>query len=247
LAHALSLYKKLNFDYLGISHSGQLGDVVFGSFEKGTVLQNNFKNGDGAYSKNLIKRVDFNKMTYNNYELFCMNQRGLNGANDGLMGIQQYTETMSPFYDIDVLNFAMTIPVKYRSKQKIYKKWIMKKYPEAANYIWVKTGEKINTPSFYVKNKEVTLHKLFRKLLLKMGLKKLGYNSKNNMNPLEYWLNTNGDLRKYLNEYFAINIDRIENVQLKEDCINHYNNGNGIEKMQVISLLSGLKLFFSGT
>ncbi len=248
LAHGLSLYNQLNFECLGISHSGQLGDVVFGSFDKGIVLQTNFKNGDGAYSKKLINKVDFNqviKSSYKNYELFCLYQRGLNGANDGLMGVQQYTETMSPFYDIDVLNFAMTIPVKHRSKQKIYKKWILKKYPEAANYIWEKTGEKINSPSIFIKNKEVTLYKLLRKILLKTRIKKLGYGSKNNMNPLEYWIKTNDDLREHLDNYFSSNISLVENIQLKEDCINHYKNGNGIEKMQVISLLSALKLFFN--
>jgi len=247
LAHGLSLYNQLNFEHLGISHSGQLGDVIFGSYNKGIVLQSYFKNGDGAYSRNLINKIDFKsiiKGSYMNYELFCMYQRGLNGVNDGLMGVQQYTETMSPFYDIDVLDFAMTIPMKYRNNQKIYKQWILRKYPEAANYIWEKTGEKINTPSIDIKNTEITPHKLMRKILLKIGVIKLGYNSKNNMNPIEYWINTNEDLRQYLNDYFCANINRIENIQLKEDCISHYKNGNGIEKMQVISLLSALKLFF---
>ena len=173
-----------------------------------------------------------------------MYQRGFNGANGGLVPIQQYTETMSPFYDIDLLNFAMTIPVKYRSKQKIYKKWILKKYPGAANYIWEKTGEKISAPALYIKNKEVTIYKLITKLLLKTGLKKSGYNSKNNMNPLEYWMITNQELKHYLDDYFSKHINLVQDIQLKKDCIAHYYLGNGIEKIQVISLLSALKIFF---
>ncbi len=248
LAHGLSLYKQINFESLGISHSGQLGDVIFGSYDKGIVLQTSFKNGDGAYSRRLLDKVDFKqaiKEKHNNYELFCMYQRGFNGINDGLMGIQQYTETMSPFYDVDVFKFALTIPIKYRSKQKIYKKWILTKYPEAANYIWEKTGERINSPSFFIKNKEITVNKLYRKVLIKTGIKKIGYNSKNNMNPIEYWIDKNENLRKYLNGYFIDNINFVKNSQLKTDCINQYNSGNGIEKMQVISLLCALKLFFN--
>ncbi|WP_445958142.1 hypothetical protein [Yeosuana sp.] len=248
LAHGFSLYKLIAFNQLGISHSGQLGDVVFGSFNKMQEHQTSYNPFTGTYSNRLLNRIVFKEnitSKYENAELFSMYQRGFNGANEGLMPIQQYTETMSPFYDIDVLNFAMTIPVKYRSKQKIYKKWILKKYPDAAQYIWEKTGEKISTPSIYIKNKEITFYKLITKALLKIGIKKSGYNSKNNMNPLEYWLCTNKELKQYLDNYFTSHINLIEDFQLKEDCITHYTTGNGIEKMQVISLLSALKLFFS--
>lgn len=250
LAHSASMFNYVEFSHLGITHSGQLGDVIFGSFSQVNEQEPNYEPYLGAYSNKLLNRINFKNLTkekYENAELFCMYQRGFNGANDGLMPVQKYTETMSPFYDIDVLNFAMTIPVKYRSKQKIYKKWILQKYPEAANYIWEKTGEKISTPSFYVKNKEVTLHKLITKLLLKSGLKKSGYNSRNNMNPIEYWMHTNVELKLYLDNYFSSHINLVQNIQLKQDCIAHYNTGNGVEKMQVLSLLSALKLFFNNT
>lgn len=247
LAHGLSLYKYVNFNKLGLSHSGQLGDVVFGSFNKTLEHQVDYKPYTGAYSSKLLARVNFDDglvHKYDNAELFSMYQRGFNGANQGLLPIQQFTETVSPFYDVDVLDFAMSIPLKYRSKQRIYKKWILKKYPEAANYIWEKTGEKISAPSIYIKNKEVTIHKLMTKLLLKSGLKKAGYNSKNNMNPIEYWMANNKELKLYLDNFFSNYIDLVEDVQLKSDCVSHYKYGNGIEKLQVISLLSALKLFF---
>lgn len=247
LAHSTSMFIYLNFNTLGLCHSGQLGDVIFGSFSKLNKQEINYDPHLGAYSNKLLNKVQIKNSIidkYENAELFCMYQRAFNGANDGLMTIQQYTETMSPFYDIDLLNFAMTIPVKYRSKQKIYKKWILNKYPDAANYIWEKTGEKINTPSIYVKNKEVTVHKIITKLLLKSGLKTSGYKSKNNMNPIEYWMSTNEKLKQYLDNYFTTHINLVQDLQLKRDCTAHYNTGNGVEKMQVISLLSALKLFF---
>ncbi len=65
------------------------------------------------------------------------------------------------------------------------------------------------------------------------------------MNPLEYWMHTNQDLREYLNNYFSLPINLVQNKQLKADCIEHYERGNGVEKVQVISLLSALKLFFN--
>ena len=153
----LEIQKKIEDNKeLSFLHSGQLGDVVFGSFNKTNHKEADYKPYIGAYSNKLLHKVNLEKditLKYDNAELFNMYQRGFNGANGGLVPIQQYTETMSPFYDIDLLYFAMTIPVKYRSKQKIYKKWILKKYPGAANYIWEKTGEKISAPALYIKNK----------------------------------------------------------------------------------------------
>ena len=64
------------------------------------------------------------------------------------------------------------------------------------------------------------------------------------MNPLEYWYNTNDDLRTFQNNYFKENIDRITDGSLKSDCQNLYNFGNAIEKNQVLTLLSALKLHF---
>ena len=160
------------------------------------------------------------------------------------MAVQQFTETVSPFYDVDVLNFAMTIPLEHRCNQDIYRKWILKKYPKAATYVWEKTGEKINAPSIYVGGKEVTLKKLFAKMMTGLKLKKTGYSSKNNMNPLDYWLTENLSLNEYYHNYFKENIDRVENIQLNKDCKEHFNNGTGVEKAQVLTLLSALKSFF---
>ena len=64
------------------------------------------------------------------------------------------------------------------------------------------------------------------------------------MNPLEYWYNTNNDLRTFQDNYFKENIDRITNGGLKSDCQNLYNSGNAIEKNQVLTLLSAIKLHF---
>ena len=64
------------------------------------------------------------------------------------------------------------------------------------------------------------------------------------MNPLEYWYNTNNDLKTFQDTYFKENIDRIPNKGLKSDCQKLYNLGNAIEKNQVLTLLSALKLNF---
>ncbi len=244
IAYAYSLFKRINFQNLGIMHSGQLGDVIFGSYNATGKPIYNFSNGDGAFSKKLSHRLDFDsilKRSYDNYEQFCFYQRGFNGINDGLKGIQKFTETISPFYDVDVLEFALKIPLKHRSKQQIYKKWILKKHPEAADYIWEKTGEKISVPSISLQNKEIT----FKKLLNRFKFVKKGYNSVYNMNPIEYWLRTNNELKLFYESYFENNIDLVIDKDLKSDCFYLFNSGNAMEKTQVLSLLSAIKTIFT--
>jgi len=65
------------------------------------------------------------------------------------------------------------------------------------------------------------------------------------MNPLEYWYNTNIELRKFLDIYFYENIEKCRNHgKLKANCENLYRDGNAVEKNQVLTLLSALKNFF---
>ena len=56
LAHSNSIFKYLNYDTLGISHSGQLGDVIIGSFIT-RLNKDDLKILGGKYSTTLDKRA----------------------------------------------------------------------------------------------------------------------------------------------------------------------------------------------
>ena len=64
------------------------------------------------------------------------------------------------------------------------------------------------------------------------------------MNPLEYWYNTNSDIATFQDEYFKNTIDLVKNEVLRKDCEKLYTEGTAIEKNQVLTLLSALKLFY---
>lgn len=53
------------------------------------------------------------------------------------------TENYSPFCDIDFMEYCLSIPLEWRFDHKIYHKWVLTKYPNAADYIWEKIGVKI--------------------------------------------------------------------------------------------------------
>ena len=246
LAHGLSFYNYLDFENLGIVHSGQLGDVVISTFYSTLNKDKQFEFGDGAYCKQLLSRIkDFSfKENYANEEIFKMYIRGFYGANQGLLGIMKHTETYSPFYDIDFMEFCLSIPVELRYRHRLYKKWIQTKYPEAAKYIWEK--EKVRVDYKYwlkIKGKQIPLSQLCIKLLAKIGFEKHSINTKYNMNPLEFWYRTNPQLKNFMDNYFKEHIVLLNSFYpMKSDCENLYSEGNGSEKVQALSLLCFVSL-----
>src|SRR5690606_5686292 len=92
------------------------------------------------------------------------------------------------------------------------------------------------------KGKKFPIDKIISLVLQKAGLKPPASSTKKHMNPLEYWYKTNGDIKQFQDEYFGNNINLIQGKQLKNDCMMLYNTGNAIEKNQVLTLLSAVKL-----
>lgn len=244
LAHGLSLYNYLNFENLGIAHSGQLAFALSGlhysSFDNTRIG----KIGDGAYSKKLLHRLTIKfKENYKNEEILKAYIRGFYGTNQGNYGVQQYTETYSPFYDIDFMEFALSVPIKMRHNHSLYKKWILTKYSKAGEFIWTKTRQKINKRIINVKlrGKSIILNNLLYLFLRKVKSIKSGVPSDDSMNPLNYWYTTNKDIAKFQDEYFRENIHLIKDKTLYADCVKLYYEGTAVEKNQVLSLLSASK------
>lgn len=125
-AHGKSFIDLINLKKFGIVHSGQLGDVIIGTYSNSKNYRKSYSLKSGAYSSSLISRINQNVINekYSNEEIFKFYNRGLTGILQGNLPIQEYTETISPFLDIDFLNYCLKIPLKCRYGHKIYYKWI---------------------------------------------------------------------------------------------------------------------------
>lgn len=243
LAHGDSVFRYINFSELGLLHSGQLGDVVVGCKSK----QSNepYRKGDGANSKTYLKYIELST-NYPNKEIGMWYTRYLNGTNTGQQNEYNYTETFSPFLDLDFLTFCLTIPAELRYHHNIYKKWIIRKHPQAAKYIWETIGAKIDAKTILINDIEYPLnvipHKLKRKIMVKLGL--APKENPESMNPLALYLRQNTDLAKYLDSYFD-NIKYISDPKLIEILKEIQNNGSALEKNQAVSLLCAIKMYFN--
>lgn len=267
LAHGKSMEDLINYEPFGIIHTGQIGDSIIGTFFKKNEYNPEFKIGQSAYSFELIERLADYKFVedYKNEEIFCLYTRAFTGADQGLLTFQENSESCSPFIDVDFLEFCYKIPLNLRYGHKIYFDWILQKYPDAAKYVWEHTGEIIK--SFENKEKKyvwVMGKKLpapgnpeFAKwlkgsILRRLGLRKKGQkpktivlSSKNNMNPVDYWYNTNPHLKEFMDRYWDNNMHWIPEGRLREDMTHLYKDCVLYDRLQCLSVVSAMKFILS--
>lgn len=237
--------KLINTENIGIVHTGVIGDVIIGTFFKNT-QKKNYTIGDGAYSKTLINKLEkiINIKEYENHEIGMMYNRAFNGAVLGYsMVFQYYTEAMSPFMNIEFMEYCLSLPLKYRMSHDIYYKWVRKYHPDAAKYSH--NGKKIPKScslKITLKGKKYALSAIpsMVKNIIKSKI-----NKNNNMNPVQYWYNSNLELKSKMDKYFSDNIYLMNNYKnIQNDMDNMYKTGTAMEKIQVISVLTFMKKYF---
>lgn len=243
LSHQKRFSDFLNLFNFGIVHTGQVGGILKGYYNS----QMQVKQG-GEYSNMITHRYKQDNISnYKNESEFLLYNRQFNGTLQGNLPLQEKTETFSPFLDIDFVNYSLRIPDKF-NKNEIFIKWMIQKYPESTKYIWEEKKGKVTEPMINIFNKQVLLSQVPKKIV-NFILNKVGFvktmSGKNHMNPLDYWYNDSEEFREFMDDYFESNINLLSyDKDLLMDCRFMYTKGSGIEKVQVLTLLSALKLYF---
>jgi asparagine synthase (glutamine-hydrolysing) len=243
-SQSFNFLKNVNFKRFGLMHSGQLGDVVIGTYSVEHAYDK--PKSVKALSSKLLSKVQNDFSIYKNEETANFYLRGLNGILTDNFGYQKYTEITSPFLDVDFFNFCMAIPVKFRAYHGLYKEWIVQKYPDAATFKWEGINAKITDRSVRIRKKSVPVKGLLNFIIegitYNLGLYSK-MNTKKGMNPFDYWYRNDIRLRTHFEEYYKNHIDMITDKELKEDCSYLFKKGNTREKMQVLTILSAIKQF----
>ena len=230
----------------GLEHTGQLGDVVIGSYlheSDDSVYHSN----NGKYSGLLdYTASDVLIKEYGSYELLLLYTRGFLGVLNTHPIRNHFVEVVSPFINVDFMQTLLNMPEKFRIGHYIYKKWILDCYPEAARYPWESIKARIGEPQWKVllKRKKSGLARRVRKYSYKIMGK--GFASDEGMNPLDYWYNKSFLHRKILDGYFNNNIIKVRKFvsnELYENVNKLYKNGNVIEKTMALTVISSIKQF----
>lgn len=267
ISHGKSLYDNINFEPYGLIHTGMIGDAIIGTFFKKNEYNKEYKLGLGAYSLEVIERLsDYRfKQEYENEEIFCLYTRAFTGANQGQTYFQEVTESVSPFCDVDFIEFCYSIPLNLRYNHKIYFDWIFAKHPKAADYIWEKIKKKIE-PIENVKPKTMKLFGkqvpaitdknfsrwLYGSMMRRLGLRKkdnakkaMVVSTKDHMNPVDYWYQTNPYIKSFMQTYWEENQHYITDEQLRNDMQHLFMDCVLLDKLQALSVLSTIKLINS--
>lgn len=233
-AHMQFSIKLLDWTKYGLLHTGTLW---FGPYITNTITpMNNESVKKISYSKKLLNDSFIQKLNilnrYKNFELLSLYEHGFNGLFNGYRVIEHFTEYSSPLHDKDFLAYALRIP--QQNSDSLFLKWIQCKVPEAAEYLWEKTGVRIDAGPG-----KRFIYRLFRLLQAKFK----GKYNKNTMNPVDYWYNTNPQLKEVFNNSYAANIHLLNKYpNLIKDAQKLFSEGTFIEKTQVLTLLAAIKL-----
>lgn len=247
-AHASSTIKSLNLSQYSTIHTGQLGDSLFGSFTKPNF---NFETGKGTIGytgkvvdESLLNKIqmlpDFlRKYQSLNYDLFNIEQRQINATLYGDRALNSVIDCISPFTDLDLINYCLSLPDKYKKNQILYFNWLNKYHKNILNYPWEKIQLKPNSRF------KITYGKYYKKYF--NGAKKYFHLNYDSMNPYAVWMKKYPFILETLNQ---ILIDEIESPyidnELKNDLKQIYNQDifEYRNKFAVITALLALKLHF---
>ena len=195
-------------------------------------------NGDNIFSVETDHKHEIER-------LYSLSFAG-NGLGSPLV-LQQYTETYSPFCDVDVLNYVLHVPLKKRWNYHFYDKWILRYYPEAAQ--WDHKGEEIGHRRIVMSlmGRNIPLRDLVKRMAFYI-LKRLhlynGYQMKEgiSMNPYDSWAKSNPDLREAIEGYYSTHkhlLASYPSIQKEAETI--MGEGRIYDQCAVLTILSAIR------
>lgn len=245
-AQVLDIIKLLDFDNIGLIHTGMFGEALAGAeldYQELGFSSEKLKNKlNKLKSKNKYEFFDSFEI-YNYY-----NGSFLKSFMGSPKVFQEVSESFSPFYDIDFLQYTINISSELRKDYYIYDKWVLKKYPNATKYLH--NGRKIGGKNIKILGRTIGLNqfilRVVKYILKKIKLLKDETSTKNHMNPLDYWYENNLELKDYFDSRYKDIIEKIDDSELKLDCKNLYEMGNTKEKDLVLTFLIAYRNIFLG-
>ena len=232
------LLASLDFSGFGAEQTGQLGDIAIGTFVK---TDDNAVNPDAVrLSHKLPLQFDPNPEQFENLDLYSLYTRGFMGAMSSWFIRKHYTFALSPFIDVDFMEYCYSLPVAMRRGHNLYWKWVKKYYPEA---LQVPTSRKPVPAVLKLYRKGL---KAWRKVFFKIGLAKSRVRSDSSMNPYEYWYDTDPKMRAFFDGYYQENIGFIKgNERLAKDVETLFNSTVVLEKIMALTVLGMAKMICS--
>ena len=240
-AHFNFSLKRTQFDNFGLIHSGQIGDAILGGLLTApSDVPANLKGilvSDRLFPE-MMELAGESVKDYASENSFKIYNRLFNLTYAGSLVAEQYSYLVSPFFDVDFMEYAISIPPNLKYKTAIYIDWINSKHKDVTRYKWENTGFK---PSA---NWKTSMSRYTKKVKSIYFGKIVKDERKISMNPYTYWYRKNEKVdklfRKYVDEHKAY-LDGYP--ELKTHALDLFERGNPVEKSMVVTLLVGMKKY----
>ena len=238
----------IDFDKFGLEHTGQIGDVVISQFFPKTTP---FKDSNAKRMSDVLpQRFPLKAEDFATNEEYAFYTRAFQGALSSHYIRANYTYPVSPFLDPELLEFCASLPDEIRASHRLYWSWIDKKYPLFGK---IPSTRKRQYKGMGL-DKAIALYS--SKLLYKFQRKlqkvscRIGLTSKsvsaNNMNPFQYWYDSNEKLRGFVENYYQENKSILKGQsQLESECSVLMMSQSAFDKLLCISLLETLNVYFN--
>ena len=233
------MLSKIDFSRYGTEQTGLMGDgVIGGSYIKHDVFDENVESLRLAHI--LPLRYNPNSENHDN-GVYGLYTRGFMGIMASWFNRKQYTFALSPFLDVDLIEFCFSLPSGMRRHHNLYWEWVRKYHPEALEVPTSRHHEPVTTFEKTMDLVSYVFHKglrVIRKTLFKLGFVKSRSRSDSSMNPYEYWYDTDSEMRAFINDYYDQKISLIaENKVLTKEVETLFNSRIVLEKLMALTVL----------
>lgn len=234
------LLSTLNGEGFGMEHTGLLGDIADGGYLDGP---------DGNYyrlNQHIQPGPDFfqAKVHYPNFETFYFYTRGCLWGLSSMLTRRKYGESFSPFMQKEFLELSHQIPVALRHPNGIFRKWLVEKYPQAADIPYANGMVKISWPWWRQK-----LHKAFtyrlkglRRRFNAVFFPKSRWRDSRSMNPVQRYYDQYADLRAGLDEERRAGLARIQGMEELSDIYEYFSDDSR-PYYELAAFLTGAKAY----
>lgn len=232
-AHYNHSLHQMDLTNYGLMHTGQIGDGIFGGLLTKGKNQNVILKTMSTQFLDKIGVGEELSSKYENEEKFKLYQNVFNLTHAGSYTTEFHkTYLVSPFLDDDLISVALSITPKLKYNQNIYIDWILEKHPEAAKFVWERTGFKPN-------KKWKTALSRYTKKIKKEYLIHTNKAGKLSMAPENYWMENQKNINVFYSNYFNSHISLLkDNKEVLKDVTRYYLKGNSAQKSIVLTILN---------
>ncbi|MBQ7631313.1 MAG: hypothetical protein IJS82_00940 [Paludibacteraceae bacterium] len=241
VAEATDVIETIPIEQAGMILTGILGDEILTS--KLHRSSSSYSYGECALSsisypeqKALIPK-DFTSQyaTRNIFHLYAGFERHAMGSP---LAFQHYTESYSPFLDADFIAFVFSTPESHRKNYRLYDKWVLSLYPDAAQ--WKHNEDTIGhrIPEIEILHRNLPIGSITKHIIWYICKRLHIHDFYNTELQNEYIIASEHIFQEYFNDnkLFLVGLGKIA-----ERIEEQYHSANLQDKVQALSVLAAIK------